>query len=201
MRLVVVWLHVVAAAAWVGGLLYTSHLIAPAAARGGRESLELLVRGRAIAWGALAILVLTGLENLRSVGLEQPLAGGQAGGRHRAPGARGAPGLRGAAARRPGGRGGRRARGGAVGRAGARPRPPPAGPGDGVPRRRGRAGTLAQSAPWKNADQLVGAAVGGGRQLLAQQIAARGHQVLELDRLVALVAPETAHRLPEDLRP
>lgn len=70
--LVVVWLHVVAAAAWVGGLLYTSHLIAPAAARGGRESLGLLARGRAIAWGALAILVLTGLENLRRVGLESP---------------------------------------------------------------------------------------------------------------------------------
>jgi uncharacterized membrane protein len=70
MALVVVWLHVVAAAAWVGGLLYTGHLIAPAAARGGRESLGLLARGRAIGWGALAILVLTGLENLRRVGLE-----------------------------------------------------------------------------------------------------------------------------------
>jgi uncharacterized membrane protein len=72
MRLVVVWLHVVAAAAWLGGLLHTNHLIVPAATRGGRESLGLLVRGRAIAWGALAILVLTGLENLRSVGLSSP---------------------------------------------------------------------------------------------------------------------------------
>jgi uncharacterized membrane protein len=72
LRLVVVWLHVVAAAAWIGGLLHTSHLIAPAAARGGRESLGLLVRGRALTWGALAILVLTGLENLRQVGLSSP---------------------------------------------------------------------------------------------------------------------------------
>jgi uncharacterized membrane protein len=72
MRLVVVWLHVIAASAWIGGLLHASHLVIPAASRGGRESLELLARGRAIAWGALAVLVLTGLENLRSVGLASP---------------------------------------------------------------------------------------------------------------------------------
>jgi uncharacterized membrane protein len=72
LRLVVVWLHVVAAAAWIGGLLHTMHVIAPAAARGSRESLELLVRGRPMTWGALAILVLTGLENLRTVGLASP---------------------------------------------------------------------------------------------------------------------------------
>jgi uncharacterized membrane protein len=72
MRLVVVWLHVIAASAWIGGLLHASHHLIPAASRGGRESLELLARGRAIAWGALAVLVLTGLENLRSVGLASP---------------------------------------------------------------------------------------------------------------------------------
>jgi hypothetical protein len=72
LRLVVVWLHIVAAAAWIGGLLHASHLLAPAAARGGRESLALLARGRAMTWGALAILVLTGLENLRAVGLGSP---------------------------------------------------------------------------------------------------------------------------------
>jgi uncharacterized membrane protein len=72
LRLIVVWLHVVAAAAWIGGLLHTMHLIAPAAARGGPESLELLARARPMTWGALAILVLTGLENLRAVGLGSP---------------------------------------------------------------------------------------------------------------------------------
>lgn len=71
-RLVVVWLHVVGAAAWIGGLLYASHLVAPAAARGGQESLRLLARGRAVAWGAWALLVVTGLENLRRVGLSSP---------------------------------------------------------------------------------------------------------------------------------
>ena len=72
LRLVVVWLHVVAAEAWVGGVLYASHLVVPAAARGGRDSLSLLARGRAVAWAAWAVLVVTGLENLRRVSLVSP---------------------------------------------------------------------------------------------------------------------------------
>lgn len=68
-RLVVVWLHVVAAAAWVGGLLFASHLVVPALARGERGALALLGRARLLAWGAVALLLLTGLENLRAVGL------------------------------------------------------------------------------------------------------------------------------------
>jgi putative copper export protein len=72
LRLIVVWVHVVAAAAWVGGVLYASHLVVPAAARGAREGLPLLARGRVVAWAALAILVVTGLENLRSVPVVSP---------------------------------------------------------------------------------------------------------------------------------
>jgi putative copper export protein len=72
LRLVVVWLHVAAAAAWVGGLLHVSHLVGPAAARGGRESLNLLTRARTVAWAAWALLVVTGIENLRRVGLASP---------------------------------------------------------------------------------------------------------------------------------
>jgi uncharacterized membrane protein len=72
LRLVIVWLHLTAGAAWVGGLLYASHLVGPAAARGGRESLQLLARGRAVAWAAFALLVVTGLENLRRMGLASP---------------------------------------------------------------------------------------------------------------------------------
>ena len=68
-RIVLVWLHVVAASVWVGGLLYGSHLVVPALARGEATALPLLRRGRQVAWGALALLVLTGLENVRSVGL------------------------------------------------------------------------------------------------------------------------------------
>ncbi len=69
-RLVVVWLHVVAATAWVGGLLYASHLVLPGLARGERGYIRLLVRGRLVAWAALGLLVLSGLENLRRVGVE-----------------------------------------------------------------------------------------------------------------------------------
>lgn len=60
-----VWLHVLAAAVWVGGLFYASHLVVPALARGERADLALLRRARASAWAAVALLVLTGLENLR----------------------------------------------------------------------------------------------------------------------------------------
>ena len=68
-RIVVTWMHVVAAAVWVGGLLYAGHLVLPAAARGERAALALLARGRLVAWTALGLLVLTGLENLRRFGL------------------------------------------------------------------------------------------------------------------------------------
>ena len=67
LRLVIVWLHVVAAVAWVGGVLYAGHLVMPAIARGGRDGLPLLVRGRAVAWAAWALLAVTGIENLRRV--------------------------------------------------------------------------------------------------------------------------------------
>jgi uncharacterized membrane protein len=70
--LVVVWLHITAAAVWVGGVLYAAHLVGPEAARGGRESLLLLTRGRAVTWAASVVLVLTGIENLRRVGLASP---------------------------------------------------------------------------------------------------------------------------------
>jgi uncharacterized membrane protein len=72
LRLVVVWLHVVAAATWVGGTLYASHLVVPAAARGGPTSLSILARARVGAWSALALLVATGLENLRHVPVVGP---------------------------------------------------------------------------------------------------------------------------------
>jgi uncharacterized membrane protein len=72
LRLVVIWLHVVGAAAWVGGVLYSNHLVVPAISRGARGALPLLARGRAVAWAALAILVVTGLENLRGMSLISP---------------------------------------------------------------------------------------------------------------------------------
>ncbi|HEY7141330.1 MAG TPA: CopD family protein [Methylomirabilota bacterium] len=72
LRLVVVWLHLVAGATWVGGLLYASHLVAPAIARGARDALPLLTRGRIVSWAALAILIATGLENVRQMAFVSP---------------------------------------------------------------------------------------------------------------------------------
>jgi len=71
-RLVIVWLHVVGAAAWVGGLLYAGHLVVPAAARGARETLGLLRRGRLVSWAAVALVLVTGLENLRRLAVMTP---------------------------------------------------------------------------------------------------------------------------------
>jgi hypothetical protein len=69
-RLLLVWVHVTAAAVWVGGTLQAGHLLAPALARGEGAALGLLLRWRAVSWGALAVLALTGIEQLRRVGLE-----------------------------------------------------------------------------------------------------------------------------------
>lgn len=71
-RIIFVWLHVLAAAVWLGGLLFASHLVVPALARGERASLALLMRARVIGWAALGLLVVTGLENLRQVALDRP---------------------------------------------------------------------------------------------------------------------------------
>lgn len=75
--LVVVWLHVVAATVWVGGLLHASHVVAPAAARGSRDALGTLAAGRVVSWAAAGLLVLTGIENLRRVGLESAWLAGK----------------------------------------------------------------------------------------------------------------------------
>ena len=66
MRLLPLWLHVVSAAVWLGGLLFQSHILFPLLARGGlAEPLAQAVRrSRRVAWTALALLILTGLHNL-----------------------------------------------------------------------------------------------------------------------------------------
>jgi putative copper resistance protein D len=71
-RLIIIWIHVVAATAWVGGVLYAGHLVVPAAGRGARDALALLSRGRIVAWGALGLLVVTGLLNLRGMAVIGP---------------------------------------------------------------------------------------------------------------------------------
>lgn len=66
MRLLPLWLHVVSATVWLGGLLFQSHILLPLLARGGpAEALAQAVRrSRRVGWTALALLVLTGLHHL-----------------------------------------------------------------------------------------------------------------------------------------
>ena len=71
-RIVVVWLHLLAASAWVGVLLFVSHLVVPALARGERAYLGLLARARVVAWAAIGLLVVTGFDNLRRDRLDSP---------------------------------------------------------------------------------------------------------------------------------
>jgi hypothetical protein len=66
-RVLVVWLHVLGAAVWVGGLIHGSHLVLPQVARGEPGYARLLTRARPIAWGAVVLVILTGIENLRHV--------------------------------------------------------------------------------------------------------------------------------------
>lgn len=68
----ILWLHLLAAAIWLGGLLYEGHVLAPLMIRGAvapatfREAHR---RGRRVTWSAIALLLLTGLYNLDHLGV------------------------------------------------------------------------------------------------------------------------------------
>lgn len=80
MRVVVLWLHVLAMTVWLGGLLYQAHVLLPAARRGdARAFADAAARGRPAAWTAVAVVVLTGFYNVTRLGpLEQVMASGAA---------------------------------------------------------------------------------------------------------------------------
>lgn len=65
-----VWLHVVAAITWIGGMLFLAMVIVPMLRRPemrekGSELLHLLAtRFRPVAWGAIAVLLVTGVLNV-----------------------------------------------------------------------------------------------------------------------------------------
>ncbi|HXG67576.1 MAG TPA: DUF4149 domain-containing protein [Blastocatellia bacterium] len=64
-----VWIHLVMAAVWVGGLIYTAAVVVPYAVSHGPEERQRILRGlarrfRRIGWGSLILLILTGLGNL-----------------------------------------------------------------------------------------------------------------------------------------
>jgi uncharacterized membrane protein len=76
--LLVVWLHVLAVVAWLGGVIYQAHALAPAARRGRPAPFaDAAARGRPAAWTALAVVVLTGLYNVTTLGpLERVMQSG-----------------------------------------------------------------------------------------------------------------------------
>ena len=80
MYLLTVWLHVLAAMAWVGGLLFIGLVLVPmmrhSSERGGAPlDLSMAVRRfRWVAWTALGILLVTGLAGLVMRGMSDPAA-------------------------------------------------------------------------------------------------------------------------------
>ncbi|HEU5323570.1 MAG TPA: CopD family protein [Methylomirabilota bacterium] len=78
MALVALWLHVVGMAVWVGGLLYQTHVLLPAARRGGEAAFaEAALRARPATWTAITLVVLTGFYNVTRLGpLERVMESG-----------------------------------------------------------------------------------------------------------------------------
>ena len=64
-----VWIHILAAAVWTGGLIYTAAVVVPFALSHQDEERQRILRGlgrrfRWIAWGSIVVSVLTGIGNL-----------------------------------------------------------------------------------------------------------------------------------------
>ena len=69
MRLIVVALHLLGIALWIGGLTYQTHVLLPAARRGPAEAfVDAARRGRPAAWTAIGLVVLTGFYNVTQLG-------------------------------------------------------------------------------------------------------------------------------------
>ncbi|MEK6324632.1 MAG: CopD family protein [Acidobacteriota bacterium] len=64
-----VWIHILAAAVWTGGLIYTAAVVVPFALSHPIEQRQRILRGlgrrfRWIGWGSIGVLILTGIGNL-----------------------------------------------------------------------------------------------------------------------------------------
>jgi uncharacterized membrane protein len=69
MRLAILYLHVIAAVVWIGGLAYQAHVLLPAARRGELAPFATAARrARPITWTAIAMVVLTGFYNVTQLG-------------------------------------------------------------------------------------------------------------------------------------
>jgi putative copper resistance protein D len=72
-RLLVLWVHVVAAVVWIGGVAWQAHVLLPLARRGEVAVFaEAARRARPVTWTAIALVVLTGFYNITQLG---PLQG------------------------------------------------------------------------------------------------------------------------------
>lgn len=78
MRLLVLWVHVLAAIVWLGGLAWQAHALAPAARRGEMRAFAMAARrGRPATWTAVALVVLSGFYNVTELGpLERVMESG-----------------------------------------------------------------------------------------------------------------------------
>jgi uncharacterized membrane protein len=69
MRLAVLYVHVLGAVIWIGGLAYQAHVLLPAARRGAVAPFaDAARRARPVTWTAIALVVLTGLYNVTQLG-------------------------------------------------------------------------------------------------------------------------------------
>jgi len=64
-----VWIHILAAAVWTGGLIYTAAVVVPFALSHPADERQRILRGLArrfrwIAWGSIVVLIITGIGNL-----------------------------------------------------------------------------------------------------------------------------------------
>ena len=81
-RLLILWLHLLAALVWIGGLLFHLLVVVPTLARAtsGRErlrlGLSLEARFRYVMWPAVGVVLLTGLYNVMYVFYATAVAGG-----------------------------------------------------------------------------------------------------------------------------
>ena len=78
MRLALLWVHVLAAVVWIGGLAWQAHVLAPAARRGEMRAFAVAAqRGRPFTWTAIGLVVLTGFYNVTQLGpLERAMESG-----------------------------------------------------------------------------------------------------------------------------
>lgn len=81
-RLLILWLHLLGAVVWIGGLMFQLLVVQPALGRWRspveqvRMSLRLEVRFRTVMWPAAGLVLLTGLYNVMNVLYVTTLAGG-----------------------------------------------------------------------------------------------------------------------------